>query len=241
MTEATTPLRAIGRLLTFRLTRDEFMALDGRHLRVALLWTWIVGAGRWWDDADANILQHLGLGSLVYTLVLAGLLWCISWPFRSSDLGYRKVLTFVAMTSPPAVLYAVPVELLFDMDTASVLNLGFLALVAAWRVALLGLFFWRLAALRWLEAIASTLLPLAGIVASLTALNLHRVVFRLMGSIEESERSAHDAAYQFLIMLTVLSVYATPLVLALWTGCAARSWLDWRRKRQVSAPPRVDE
>ena len=43
---------------------------------------------------------------------------------------------FVGLTALPGWLYAVPVERFLPLDTAQAVNAGFLALVAAWRVAL---------------------------------------------------------------------------------------------------------
>jgi hypothetical protein len=49
------------RLLTFRLTEEEFSELSRWHLLFGIVCTWIVGMGRWWDDPHANLLQHLGI------------------------------------------------------------------------------------------------------------------------------------------------------------------------------------
>jgi hypothetical protein len=132
-----TASRAIWRLLTFRITLEEFLSLGRRHLLVSLLWTWVVGMGRWWDDPDARLLQRLGLGSVLYACVLSALLWLVVLPLRPRNWSFVRVLTFVSMTSAPALLYAIPVERLFDAATAGRLNLWFLAAVALWRVALL--------------------------------------------------------------------------------------------------------
>jgi len=226
------PWTAIARLLTFRLTHEEFLQVDRRHLGYALGSTWIVGMGRWWDDPDAHLAQHLGLGSVAYAFVLAGLLRLLVWPFSPKGIDYRKILTFVAMTSPPGILYAFPVERFFDWQTAGQYNLWFLAVVATWRVALLFYFLKSLAQLRIAEAIVTALLPLTGIVASLFALNLHRVVFSLMGSIADNERSAHDAAHGILFLLTALSMFAAPVFLVSWIVLGG---MASRRERELSA------
>lgn len=217
---------AFVRMLGFRLTRAEFLALDRRHLIAGLVCTWIVGMGRWWDDPDAGWLQHLGLGSVVYALVLAAVLWLLVLPLRPSDWSYLRVLTFVAMTSPPALLYAIPVERMVEHGTAAQLNLWFLAVVALWRVALLVRFLIVVPKIGVVCALVAALLPLAAIVTALTALNLHRVVFSLMGSIAESDRSTHDQAYGFLVLLTVLSMVAAPVLLLAYLISIATRW--WR-------------
>jgi hypothetical protein len=201
------------RLLTFRLKRPALLALSNRHLGAALACTWIVGMGRWWDDPGASFLQKLGVGSVVYVFVLAALLWLVILPLKPEDWAYRRVLTFVAMTSPPAILYAIPVERFFSLSTAGTLNLWFLAVVATWRVALLVQFLLVLPRVGWIKSLIAALLPLASIVTALTVLNLHRVVFSIMGGIAEQDRSSHDAAYEVLLLLTALSMLAAPVLL----------------------------
>ncbi|HWN11147.1 MAG TPA: hypothetical protein VNO50_18050 [Pyrinomonadaceae bacterium] len=74
------------RLLTFRLTREEFLHFNYRHLAFGIACTWLVGIGRWWDDPGAHLLQHLGIGSIVYIFLLALLLWLIVWPLKPQNL-----------------------------------------------------------------------------------------------------------------------------------------------------------
>jgi hypothetical protein len=212
-----------GRLLGFRLSREQMLALDQKHLIAGLLVTWIVGVGRWWDDPGARLLQRLGLGSVIYAFVLALVLWLIMLPLRPQDWSYRRVLTFVTLTAPPAILYAIPVERMVDLETAGQLNLWFLALVALWRVALLIYFFLILPRVGGFKAVIAALLPLTAIVTLLTILNLHRVVFSLMGGIGENERSAHDAAYGVLVGLTFISTTLSPLLVVAYVGAIIHS------------------
>jgi len=216
---------AFLRLLGFRLTREQYLALDRRHLIAGLISTWIVGMGRWWDDPDARLLQHLGLGSVAYVLSLSLLLWLVILPLRPSDWSYRRVLTFVSMTSPPALLYAIPVERFFALDTAGQLNLWFLAAVATWRVALLLHFLVVVPKVGAVKAVVAALLPLTAIVSALTFLNLHRVVFSLMGSIGDNERSAHDTAYGVLVTLTLVSTLTAPVLLIAYVIAIVHSQL----------------
>lgn len=206
------------RLLTFRLSREQTLALDRRHLGAGLVATWLVGMGRWWDDPGAGLLQKLGLGSVIYAFVLALVLWLVVLPLRPADWSYRRVLTFVVMTSPPAILYAIPVERLTDLRTAGQLNLWFLAAVATWRVALLLRFFVVLPKIGVVKAVIAALLPLSAIVTVLTVLNLHRVVFSIMGGIAEADRSAHDAAYGVLVGLTLLATTLAPVLVLAYLG-----------------------
>lgn len=212
------PLGAIARTLTFRLSADDARALGPRHLAAGLVCTWIVGMGRWWDDPDAALLQHLGLGSVIYVFVLSAVLWLVVLPLRPVAWTYRTVLTFVAMTSPPAALYAIPVERWVERPVAGQLNLWFLVVVATWRVALLFRFLTSVPKIGIVNGVLAALLPLGAIVASLTALNLHRVVFSIMGSIAEADRSAHEDAYGVLVILTMLATVSLPVLLLAYAG-----------------------
>ena len=210
------------RLLTFRLTAGEFRGFGRAHLLFGLGCTWAVGAGRWWDDPDAGMLQHLGLGSLVYVFVLSGLLWLVARPLRPRGWSYRHVLTFVALTAPPAALYAIPVEMLYGMEAARGINALFLLVVASWRVALLVFYLMRHGGLGLFPAGVSTLLPIAAIVFALTALNLERAAFATMGGMR-GEPTANDSAYALLTLLTILSALLLPPLLIAYLYLAVRA------------------
>jgi hypothetical protein len=165
-----------------------------------------VGIGRWWDDPGASFLQHLGLGSVIYIFLLALVLWMLVRPFGPPDWKYKNVLTFVSLTSPPALLYAIPVERLTDLSTARSINVWFLATVAVWRVALLFYYMRSFARLTIVAVLVSAMLPIMAIVATLTALNLERAVFDIMGGLREPG-TASDSAYAILFVLTFLSIY----------------------------------
>ena len=205
-------VQTLIKLLTFRITRDELLSLDRRHLLAGLFLTWIVGIGRYWDDSRATLVQHLGLGSVIYVFLLALLLFLIAWPLRPAGWSYVRVLTFVTMVSPPALLYAIPVERWFTVGTANTLNAWFLALVAAWRLALLIFFLRRHAQMGPLSIAVAGLLPVTLIVTALATLNVERAVFDLMGG--RHEPTPNDSAYVILAVLTYLSfLIFIPLVL----------------------------
>ena len=212
------------RLLCFRASRDDFESFDLRHLRFGLFCTWIVGMGRWWDDPGANILQHLGLGSLVYVFILSAIICLLVKPLKPHEWSYRHVLTFVSLTSLPALLYAIPVEQFYSLETATIMNVWFLALVALWRVSLFFFYLKRHARLHWFYTTVVGLLPLTAIVSSLFALNLERVVFRIMGGLRDSEKSANDGAYSILFLLTALSIYAIVPLLVTYIGLIIHAW-----------------
>ncbi len=213
------------RVLTFRADGDLLRRLDRRHLYFGLVWVWLVGMGRWWDDLGANTLQHLGLGSLVYVFVLSALLWIFVRPLGPVEPRYRSLLTFVCLTAPPAALYAIPVERFTELSTARALNAWFLALVAAWRLGLYGSWLRRAAGFGWAKTIVVTLLPVTLIVAALTGLNLERAVFDIMGGLREPG-TANDGAYAVLVALTMLSMFAFPVLLLIWLGMVIHRWRE---------------
>jgi len=205
MFTASNILSTVIRLLTFRISRDEFLRFNYKHLAFGVACTWIVGVGRWWDDPGANLLQHLGVGSVIYIFILALLLWLVVRPLKPQGWSYRHVLTFVSLTSPPAILYAIPVERFTTLETARTLNVWFLAVVAAWRVALLVFYLRRHARLSSFSIAVAALLPMTFIIVTLTVLNLERAVFDLMGGLRGGG-TANDSAYGILVGLTVLSM-----------------------------------
>ena len=168
--------------------------------------------GRYWDNPRVGFLQHLGVGSVVYVFVLSLFLWLVVWPLRPRDWTWFRVLVFVSLVSPPAILYALPVESRFPLETANSLNEKFLLVVALWRVALLVFYLRRLGALDYFSVVLATLLPLTLIVFTLTILNLEKAVFDFMGGVREG--TASDASYAVLFLLSFLSVWLfVPVVL----------------------------
>ena len=203
-------IRQIVKLLCFRLDRAEFMGFDQRHLIAGFVGTWVVGIGRYWDDSKAKLLQHLGLGSVIYIVVLSLFIWLIVKPLSVKDWTYRHVLTFIGLTSFPAILYAIPVERLFSMSIAAQINVWFLAVVALWRLALLFYFLRFFTQLKYWIITCITLLPICLIICSLAFLNLEQAVFNIMGGIRDA--TANDRAYAILVGLTFISFSVLPIV-----------------------------
>lgn len=196
------------------------------YLGFGIFFTWLCGIGRYWDNPRAELWQYLGLGSLCYIVVLALLLWLLILPLKPNRWSYQNVLLFVSLTSPPAILYAIPVEKFMSLKAAQTANVWFLAIVAIWRVALLVHYLKTVAGLSRAAVLVATLLPLTLIVSSLTVLNLEHVVFKLMAGLEDHERSANDAAYGILFLITYLSVIVFPLVLLCY------GWLVYQAQRR---------
>ncbi len=184
--------------------------------------------GRYWDDPRASLLQQLGLGSVIYIFLLALFIWLIILPYVVKNWNYFTVLTFISLTSFPAIFYAIPVEKFFSLATANTINAWFLGIVAAWRLFLLYHFLKRFTSLRSGDIITVTLLPICLIITTLTILNLQRVVFDLMGGIRDP--TAHDVAYDVLIFLSLISVILTlPLLIAYGVGIYKR-YLERRKQ-----------
>jgi hypothetical protein len=204
-----------ARYLFLLASAEEMRAITWRQfLGPALIATWLAGMGRYWDHPSARVLQQLGAGSLIYVFALGCLLWLVIAPLRPERWSYLQIVTFVSLTSPPALLYAIPVERWMSVGDASRTNAWFLGIVAAWRVALLVFTLRRFAGLTWPRTVVGCLLPLAAIVTTLFALNLERVVFQIMSGVRRAP-TPNDGTYLVLSLLTLLSSYAAiPLLVS---------------------------
>ncbi len=203
------------KLLSFRQFKPD-TSIFNYYLAFGLGFTWLCGIGRYWDNPKAHLWQYLGLGSVGYIFMLALILWLVIWPLKPANWRYKNVLLFVSLTSPPAILYAIPVERFMRFESAQAANVWFLAVVAVWRVALLFKYLSNSARLSGLCVLVATLLPLTLIVTVLAALNLEHVVFKIMAGLEDHEKSANDSAYMTMIIMTYFSVVASPVLLTIY-------------------------
>ena len=219
-----TLLREEFRLLTFRSVSSAVPAHWREFLLFGLCFTCLAGIGRYWDNPRAHLWQHLGLGSLAYVFVLAFVIWAMLIALRPKNWSYLNVLLFVTLTSPPAILYAIPVERFMSADAAVSANVWFLAIVATWRLALYAVFLRRTAGLSVPAVIVGTLLPIAIIIVTLAILNLEHVVFNLMGGIRDDERSVNDGAYEVVLTLSLLSVLLAPILAISYGILVYRAW-----------------
>jgi Yip1 domain len=206
-----TIFKTITRLLSFQLSKAEMLQFESKHLVVGIIGTWVVGMGRYWDEKNSSFLQNLGLGSVIYIFLLAAFIWIILKPFFIKELSYFTVLTFISLTSFPAIFYAIPVERFFLVSTANSMNAWFLGIVAIWRFCLLYSFLKKFTQLSVSNIFTVTFMPICLIISVLTALNLHRVVFNIMSGIRNP--SPHDSSYLILNFLTVISALLTPFLL----------------------------
>lgn len=237
------------RLLAFRRPSHAIASSRTAYLAWGLAITWLVGIGRYWDNPKAHLWQHLGLGSLAYIVLLAGLLWLLYLPMRPKRWSYANVLVFLGLCSLPALLYAIPVERFMPLEAAQATNAWFLAVVASWRVALLAVFLRRVADLEWTTVCVATLLPLALIIVALSMLNLEHVVFHIMAGTDPAQRSVNDIAYQVVWLLSVFSFLALPLLLPAY---GVMVWQERKRRglegaggrgllAAAAAPDRIDQ
>ncbi len=218
-----------ARFLTFRPVSSAVHTHWQAFLAFGLVFTWLAGIARYWDNPRAYLWQHLGFGSIAYVFVLALVIWLLLAPLRPKNWSYRNVLLFITLTAPPAILYAIPVERFMAADAAGAANAWFLAVVAAWRVSLFAVFLHRVGGLRAGAVVVGTLLPLAIIVVTLSSLNLEHVVFDLMSGIREEARSQNDAAYDIVFMLSVLSFLAAPFLVVAYLIFVYKAWRGARQ------------
>ena len=89
--------------------------------------------------------------------------------------------------------------------------------MAAWRLALLYYFLKHFTKLSKGNIITVTLMPICVIISVLTMLNLHRVVFNIMGGMRNP--TPHDSSYFVLMLLTGLSlILSIPLLISYGVG-----------------------
>jgi hypothetical protein len=229
--ELAAALKLHFRILTFQASREELANLNATHLAVGLVWTWVVGIGRWWDDPGANLILHLGLGSVAYVFVLSLVLWLFALPMRPRNLTYFRTLTYVTLTAPPALLYAIPVERWYGVYTAAELNVWFLAIVAIWRLALFCRFLCVGAELPAGRSAMAVLLPVMLTIVALTMLNLERGVFEIMGGLRQP--TAADKAFAYLILLSALCMYGS--IIAVPSYIAVAIYARMEKARAASA------
>ena len=214
-------------LLTFRIKREAILNFSRNHFIFGLICTWLVGIGRYWDNPRVGILQHLGIGSIIYIFALSLFLWLLIYPLKPKDWTYFRVLTFISLASPPAILYSIPIELFTNIPTANTINAWFLFIVSVWRVSLLIFFLKRFAELESTPTITAAILPLNIIVVSLVVLNLEKVVFNIMGGMDNS--SPNQTAYEVLFLLSMLSIIVFPLALLSYLICI---WMAQRKPQK---------
>lgn len=202
-------------VLFFRLTTDRFEKFGWPQFFTAIVLTWIVGVGRHWDDAKAEPIQKSGVGSIAYVLALSLVVWALAWPFREMvRWTYQRVVAYIGMVSPPALLYAIPVERFMSLEAAQRTNFWFLAIVALWRVLLLVRLHGKVLGLEAKMTAVVTMLPLSSIVATLAVNNLGNNMMDIMsGQRGEVVKTVQDKANEFVTLLGCFSFLVGPATL----------------------------
>jgi hypothetical protein len=138
----------IGTLLGFLIGNRTAILTIAAHPRawmVGLVFVFSAGFAREYDGEDLlHEPWHLALplvASLLASFLLYGILYGFSTAWRKDGptflQGYRSFLGLFWMTAPLAWLYAIPYERFLGPLEATQANLTTLAIVAAWRVALM--------------------------------------------------------------------------------------------------------
>jgi hypothetical protein len=212
------------KFLAFLPARPDMERLRWYFLALGLASTWIVGLGRYWDAPEANWWQYAGLGSLVYTLFMSAFLWALIMPMDPENWTYLNVVTFMGMTAPPALLYAIPVERLVEPALASQFNYIFLLVVSLWRVGLLWCFLRRAARLKFVSTLFALAFPLVLILTFLTLRQWqHNVMGGMSGNRGELHRGTPDIAYLIISKIGFYSVLLCPVTFLGYAICSAEA------------------
>jgi hypothetical protein len=138
----------IGTLLGYLIGKRKAILALAAHPRawlVGLVFVLSAGFAREYDGEDLlhepwHLLLPLA-ASLAASFSLYGILYGLSTIWRKDGpsfiSGYRSFLSLFWLTAPLAWLYAIPYERFLDPLDATRANLATLAIVAAWRVALM--------------------------------------------------------------------------------------------------------
>ncbi len=210
-------INQLWRVLTFRTTAEDVASWGYWELGLGLVCTLLVGIGRWWDDPrDLPFVAKSGLGSVAYVLVFAGVLWLTIRPIVDNPPTIRQLLTFVCFVSPPAALYAIPVERWTGMDVARTMNMWFLLLVAVYRLSLLLRFCRKALMLTVPQTVLATFLPVSIGIFWISAMNLTSVVIDFMGGASREELPNRRAEMEFAVhFFSCFSWVVTPVL----AGC----------------------
>lgn len=217
-----------GRFLTFRADAGLWDRLGFPHFLIGFIATWLVGIGRNWDFPEAPLFAKTGLPSVAYIFALSLVLFLVAWPVSYVRLNYWKILTLVAMTAPPGLVYAIPVEQMMSMDAAQSANLWFLGIVAAWRVAL-AFYMFKVAGDNsvWVTA-AILLFPICAIIIGLVASGRAEFVIEIMGGVNRPA-NVNTGVNHVISTLFLLALPTAVLSGIVWLGALLDPNLQGRR------------
>lgn len=203
-------LADFGRFALFQPLKGDPAKHWRTYLLVGFAITWIVGFGRYWDNPSAPFLLRSGVTSIFYTLTLSAFIWLLVLGLKPERWSYRNVLLMVTMTALPGIIYAIPVEMMLDANTAGAVNMILLAIVAAWRMALYFIFLKRVARLPTVPLLIGWLLPPALIVAVLGYFGMIYVISAGMGGVRDADPNL--VAMETLAVIGLISWLCLPLL-----------------------------
>jgi hypothetical protein len=207
-----TALRDFARFAFFQPLKGDVAKHWRTYLAIGAGLTWIVGLGRYWDNESAPLLLRSGITSLLYAVVLSGFIWLLVLGLKPERWSYRNVLLMVTMTALPGLIYAIPVEMFMDAQSASATNMIFLAIVAVWRMALYYTFLKRVSKLPAYPLLVAWLLPPAIIVAALGVYGALYAIAAGMGGVRD-EADPNLASMEAIALVGLASWICLPILI----------------------------
>lgn len=186
------------------------MSPSATSLALGIVGVVIAGIGRWWDDPEASLLQQYGVGSVVYSLLLALVVLASISPFNPK-IPYRAVLGMVCFTSLPALLYAIPVEKFMTATNATIYNAAALGIVATYRVSLLAWFHAKVVQIRWWQNVLAILFTISFIGAGVFIFGYAPKILETMGGMRYDDPVRNQVA-KLGEGLSFFSLLAAPIV-----------------------------
>ncbi len=218
------------RFICFQPLRGDIRKDWFAYLAIGVATTWLVGFGRTWDFHVAPWWFRTGFTSIVYALVLSLFIWGMVHPLKPERWSYRNVLLMVMMTALPGLIYAIPVERFVSIQTAQLLNLAFLVVVAGWRMALYRHFLQTVAKLPPYETLVAWLLPPGIIIAVISLFGFLDAVLRGMSG--DRADNPNELATDVFLFIGLITWIALPFLLLAYVVLAIRRQRDARPPTQ---------
>jgi len=168
-------------------------------LVVGLVLVFTAGVARNYDHLIFTIEAEWFIGPIIASLISCSIVFLMMprvWKNRKSKFSFLSFLSVYWMTAPCAWIYAIPVEYYVDILTATVWNIYFLAIVAAWRVALMIRCLCILTDMRLIWAFLSIMIP-AALVAWLGCLLKGMSLIQIMGGVRSPSQEVLAEAVRF--------------------------------------------
>jgi hypothetical protein len=219
------------RYITFRPRETDFRPITWAMFFGVSLTVLLAGFCRWWDDAHAVALQKAGVGSLIYTFVLALCVYVCFAPFAERKLGFLTAWLLVAMTAPYGFIYAIPFELFLSSTGVVVANSILLTLVSISRIAALVVGLRRLTGIATKHLVVAMGLMLSAILTVMLQLKLFTAALASMGGFRELRVNGIPAEW---LSWVSMGLFAIAIVLGV-------AWLSFVLMRRTERQARADE